>query len=104
MPAPNPKYLDLDIQEHTDRNGIVHCWMCGRVLANVRRRSAHPTLLCKRPGREGCFWIRQREVNREWMRDLRMRRSILAGRLPGPPLSTTYEQALRYDAKGRPRS
>ncbi|MCI4332058.1 MAG: hypothetical protein L3K19_09495, partial [Thermoplasmata archaeon] len=86
-----PRFLEIDLQSRTDRNGYVHCWMCGRILPSIRRRTAHPTLLCAKP----CYQRFRLETVRQAMRDLRMRRSIIAGRLPGPPLKTDLPTVLR---------
>jgi hypothetical protein len=85
------KFLYLDIQAHTDKAGRVRCWMCGAILANIRRRTDHPTLLCPDP----CYKIYRRECKRVWQRDNRLKKAILAGRLVGPPISTDYLEALR---------
>lgn len=64
--------------------------MCGRILPGLRRRCAHPTYLCAKP----CYYLYHLETVRVAMRELRMRRAILAGRLPGPPLRTTLSEVL----------
>lgn len=84
-----PRYLQIDLQSLTDRNGLVHCWMCGGFLPAIRRRAAHPTYLCK-----PCYAEYRAETLRVAMRDLRMRRAVLAGRLPGPPLRTDLSSVL----------
>jgi hypothetical protein len=90
MPA-----LTIDLQSRTDRNGLVHCWMCGRILAASRRKGPSPTLLCGPRSKKGtCAYAYYLETVRVRMRDLRMRRAVLAGRLPGPPLRTELPAIL----------
>lgn len=101
MRAPS-QYLRIEVQDHTDKFGRVHCWMCGTVIPGSRRHGRY-TLLCavRHDGRIPCMTLWTRERCRRNMAALRMRRAILAGRLPGPPLSTTYEQALRSKVGSR---
>jgi hypothetical protein len=87
-----PRYLEIDINDVTDRNGIVHCWGCGAFVPNGRRHGDHPTYLC-RP----CYDDHLREIERQRKRDKRLKDAIARGRLVGPPIQTDYLDALRSD-------